>query len=58
MHELRFYAGVHALEGRTATFYLMSTGVNRNGWRVTDEALEQAPPVNDLAQRGLDDHVI
>ena len=44
MHELRFYAGVHALEGRTATFYVMNTGVNRNGWAVTDAALEQALP--------------
>jgi hypothetical protein len=44
VHELRFYAGVHALDGRTATFYVMNTGVNRNGWAVTDEALEQALP--------------
>jgi len=44
VHELRFYAGVHAVEGRTATFYVMNTGVNRNGWAVTDAALEQALP--------------
>lgn len=44
--ELRFWAAVHSLtgEGRLATFYLMDTSLNRNNWRVTDEALEDALP--------------
>ena len=45
--ELRFWAGVHSLdtEGkRLATFYLMNTSPNRNGWAVTDKALEEALP--------------
>lgn len=44
--ELVFWAGVHSLEGegRLATFYIMDMGLNRNNWRVTDEALEQALP--------------
>lgn len=45
MHELTFHAGIHAVEdGRIATFYLMNTGVNRNRWGVTDQALEHALP--------------
>ena len=46
--ELRFWAAVHSIEtgeeGRLATFYLMNTSLNRNLWRVTDEALEGAAP--------------
>lgn len=45
--ELRFWAAVHSVEageGRLATFYLMDTSLNRNNWRVTDEALEEALP--------------
>ena len=45
--ELRFRASVQGLEvgeRNLATFYLMDTGVNRNGWRVTAEALEAALP--------------
>lgn len=40
--ELRFTASLQGLElgdGRLATFYLMDTGLNRNNWRVTREAL-------------------
>lgn len=43
MHELRFSAGVHRVnDGNMATFYVMNTGVNRNRWSVTEDALEQA----------------
>jgi len=45
--ELRFNASVQGLasgERNLATFYVMDTGVNRNGWRVTKEALEAALP--------------
>ena len=45
--ELRFWAAVHSVEageGRLATFYLMDTSLNRNNWRVTGEALEEALP--------------
>lgn len=46
--ELRFWAAVHSIasggDGRLATFYLMNTSLNRNGWRVTDRALEDALP--------------
>jgi len=46
--ELRFTAAVHSIEKgvgeRLATFYVMDTSVNRNNWRVTDEALEEALP--------------
>lgn len=45
---MRFFASlqdVYEENGRHyATFYLMDTGVNRNNWRVTDEALEKALP--------------
>jgi len=40
--ELRFTASFQGLkpgDGRLATFYLMDTGLNRNNWRVTREAL-------------------
>lgn len=44
--ELRFWAAVHSIESgdekRLATFYLMNTSLNRNRWRVTDKALEDA----------------
>ena len=43
--ELRFIASLRGLElgeGRLATFYLMDTGLNRNNWRVTREALAGA----------------
>jgi len=45
--ELRFWAAVHSIESgeeRLATFYLMDTSLNRNRWRVTDRALEEATP--------------
>jgi hypothetical protein len=46
--EYRFNASVHGLgsgeEGQLATFYLMDTRPNRNGWAVTDGALESALP--------------
>jgi len=45
--ELTYLAAVHsvAAEGdRLATFYIMNTGLNRNGWRVTEAALEEALP--------------
>jgi len=46
--ERRFIAAVHSIETgdeeRLATFYLMNTTVNRNGWGVTDKALEEAMP--------------
>lgn len=46
--EYRFNASVHSLgsgeEGRLVTFYLMDTRPNRNGWAVTDGALEAALP--------------
>jgi hypothetical protein len=46
--ELRFWAAVHSIETgeeeRLATFYLMNTSLNRNNWRVTDKALEDAYP--------------
>lgn len=44
--ELRFWAAVHSIETgeerRLATFYVMNTSLNRNNWRVTDKALEDA----------------
>ena len=44
--ELRFWAAVRSVETgeerRLATFYLMNTSLNRNNWRVTDKALEDA----------------
>jgi len=46
--ERRFIAAVHSIETgdeeHLATFYLMNTTVNRNGWGVTDKALEEAMP--------------
>ncbi len=45
--ELRFSASIQGLasgDRNLATFYLMDTGVNRNGWRVTEKALEAALP--------------
>ena len=46
--ELRFWAAVHSIETgeekRLATFYIMNTSLNRNNWRVTDQALEEAYP--------------
>jgi len=46
--ELRFWASVHSIETgaeeRLATFYLMNTSLNRNGWCVTDKAIEEALP--------------
>jgi len=45
---LRFWAAVHSIETgeekHLATFYIMNTSLNRNGWRVTDKALEEALP--------------
>ncbi len=44
---LRFYASLQSLceeEKRLATFYLMNTSPNRNGWAVTAKALEEALP--------------
>lgn len=44
---LRFIAGVHKVEAgeaNEATFYVMNTTVNRNGWGVSDKALEEALP--------------
>jgi regulator of replication initiation timing len=44
--ELRFWASVHSIETgeeqRLATFYIMNTSLNRNRWKVTDKALEDA----------------
>jgi hypothetical protein len=46
MSERTFYASVYSVETgeerNLATFYLMNTTVNRNGWGVTDKALEEA----------------
>ena len=44
--ELRFWAAIQSLsgDGRLAIFYLMDTSLNRNNWRVTDGALEEALP--------------
>jgi len=46
--KLRFWAAVHSIETgeekRLATFYLMNTSLNRNNWRITDKALEDAYP--------------
>jgi len=45
MLELRFTAGIHSVEEEnTAVFYVMNTTVNRNGWAVSDQALEHALP--------------
>jgi len=44
---LTFMAAVHSIktEGdRLATFYIMNTSLNRNGWKVTEEALTAALP--------------
>jgi hypothetical protein len=46
MSQRMFYAAVYSVETgeekNLATFYLMNTTVNRNGWGVTDKALEEA----------------
>jgi len=45
--ELTFMAAVHSIkfeEDRLATFYIMNTSMNRNGWKVTEEALKAALP--------------
>jgi len=46
--ELRFWASVHSIESgkekRLATFYLLNTSLNLNGWRITDKAIEDALP--------------
>jgi len=46
--ELRFIAAIQSVETgeeeRLATFYVMNTTVNRNNWRVTEKALEEALP--------------
>ncbi|MCW4051281.1 MAG: hypothetical protein NWE89_16275 [Candidatus Bathyarchaeota archaeon] len=45
--ELTFMAAVHSIkseEDRLATFYIMNTSLNRNGWKVTEEALKAALP--------------
>ena len=46
--EFRFWAAVHSIETGEekwlATFYVMNTSLNRNRWRVTDKALEDALP--------------
>ncbi len=45
--ELRFRASIQGLEAgerKLAKFYLMDTAVNRNGWMVTEEAMEAALP--------------
>ena len=48
MRRHRFLAAVHSVETgeeeNLATFYLMNTTVNRNGWGVSDKALEEALP--------------
>ncbi len=45
LRELCFQASLNSLRtGRLATFYIIDTTLNRNGWRVTDEALERALP--------------
>ena len=41
---LRFLAGVHNAQDHIATFYLLNTSPNRNGWAVTDKALDEALP--------------
>lgn len=45
--ELSFMAAVHSIASRGdrhATFYIMNVSRNRNGWRVTEDALEEALP--------------
>jgi hypothetical protein len=48
MRQHRFLAAVHSIETgeetNLATFYLMNTTVNLNGWGVTDKALGEALP--------------
>ena len=48
MRRHRFLAAVHSIETgeeeNLATFYLMNTTVNLNGWGVSDKALEEALP--------------
>lgn len=48
MKRHRFLAAIHSImtgdEEHLATFYLMNTTVNRNGWGVSDKALEEAMP--------------
>jgi hypothetical protein len=48
MRRRRFLASVHSVETgeerRLATFYIMNTSVNLNGWGVSDKALEEALP--------------
>jgi hypothetical protein len=45
-HELFFIAGLHRLDAanKKAVFYLMNTSRNRNRWRVTQKALDEALP--------------
>lgn len=45
--KLTFMAAVHSINSdadRLATFYIMNISINRNGWKVTSEALETALP--------------
>jgi hypothetical protein len=45
--ELTFMAAIHSIASQgdhLATFYVMNTSLNRNRWKVTDEALEAALP--------------
>jgi len=48
MKKHRFFAAVHSIETgeeeNLATFYIMNTTVNLNGWGVSDKALEEALP--------------
>ena len=53
--ERSFYASLHSLspENRSATFYLINTSPNRNGWAVTEKSLREALPTLKKASLGI-----
>ena len=53
--ERSFYAALHSLssEDHQATFYLINTSQNRNGWAVTEKSLTEALPTLTRATLGI-----
>jgi hypothetical protein len=53
--EHSFFAALHSLSSadHTATFYIINTSENRNGWSVTEKALKEALPTIKKASLGI-----